>query len=217
MPIKPSIKRKTGPSGSACTRRQAHFRGSAKASFSCTLGWAFRVGRSYSFTIHRPAASRTFRRVAGAAEWFGAARTRILACGLREMQSFVANQTRRVQAPPPFAQRRLGQADERVPVDLDYTLAFATADQNLEPLHRDEQLQGLNPIESDAQGVFVLKVAQLIQVLALDRRNPLMFAPAVRLRFGPLHAFKRRQACQGFPTEVVMVAVQAGVVARQAT
>ena len=52
---------------------------------------------------HRHAASRTGGRVAGAAEGLGAARTRILAGGLREMQAFVTDHACGLQTQSPVA------------------------------------------------------------------------------------------------------------------
>src|SRR5271155_3908802 len=134
-------------------------------------GRTFWVKDIHALIAHRHAASRTGGRVAGAAEGLGAARTRILAGGLREMQAFVTDHACGLKTQSPVAGRRLGHANERMPVEMDRALAFAAPDKHLQALNGDEQLQGLDPIDGDAQGVIMSKITKFGPVLALDRRD----------------------------------------------
>jgi hypothetical protein len=77
-----------------------------------------RVERRGALVARRAPAARTGSGVAGAAEGFGAAGTRILAGGLGQVQALVADQASGVEAKTPVAGRRLGEARERMPVKL---------------------------------------------------------------------------------------------------
>jgi len=65
----------------------------------------------HAVAAHRPATSRTGRRVAGAAEGPGATRARSLAGGFGKMQPFVTDYARGFQTWSPIAGRRLGHAN----------------------------------------------------------------------------------------------------------
>src|SRR5256885_1421300 len=84
-----------------------------------------RVRAGHVFIAHRRAAAWTGNGVAGAAERFGAARARILAGRLGEMQALVTDEACRTRAWSPLAGRRLDHACERVPVETDRALALA--------------------------------------------------------------------------------------------
>src|SRR5271157_1787509 len=157
------------------TRSRSERRRSDRGLRLSASGRTFWVRGIHALIAHRHAASRTGGRVAGAAEGLCAARTQILAGGFREMQAFITNQACGAEARSPVAGRRLGQADERMPVKLDHALAFAAADQHLQALNRDEKLKGLDPVDGDAQGVVMSKVAEFGPVFVLDRRDSLVF------------------------------------------
>src|SRR5271157_3158521 len=156
------------------------------------LNWKLSVRGDHAFVAYRPSTSRTGGRVAGAAEGLGAARTRILAGGLREMQAFVTNHACGLQTQSPIAGRRLGHANKRMPVEIDHALAFAAPDQRLQALNGNEQLQGLDPIDGDAQGVVMSEITKLGPVLALDRRDPMVFPVPVSVSLRPLDTFERK-------------------------
>src|ERR1700678_3678565 len=141
---------------------------------------------------HRHTASRTGGRVAGAAKGLRAARTRILPGGLREMQAFVTDHACGLQTQSPVAGRRLGHANERMPVEIDRALTFAAPDQHLQALNGDEQLQGLDPIDGDAQGIVMSEITKFGPVLALDRRDPMVFPLPVSVSLRPLDTFERK-------------------------
>ena len=79
-----------------------------------------------------------------------------------------------------------------MPVEIDHALAFAAPDQHLQALNGDEQLQGLDPIDGDAQGVVMSEITKFGPVLALDRRDPMVFPLAVSVSLRPLDTFERK-------------------------
>src|ERR1700688_1059199 len=96
------------------------------------------------------------------------------------MQALVADHPRGARADPPLADRRLVHPTQRMPIEVDHALALAAADQHLEPLHRHEQLEGLNPIDGDAERVVVSEIAEFRPILPFDRLDSLVFALAIR-------------------------------------
>jgi len=76
----------------------------------------------------------------------------------RQMQVFVTDKTGAIEAEPGLVQRRLQQADGRVPVHRDDAFALAPLDQQLEPLHRCQQHQPLHPFDPQPECVFVPEI-----------------------------------------------------------
>src|SRR5258708_13072308 len=124
-------------------------------------------------------AARARGRVAGAAEPLTAGCAGGMAGERHQMQLVVANEPRPVEPRPRFAERRLDRPRKRVPVDPDQPFAFATPDQHLETLDRYVELQRLNPIDRDPQGVVPPQVVELRPIFPLDGANPHGFPPAV--------------------------------------
>ena len=122
------------------TRSRSERRRSDRGLRLSASGRTFWVKGIHALIVHRHAASRTGGRVADAAEGLGAARTRFLAGGLREMQALVTDHACGLQTQSPVAGRRLGHANERMPVEIDRALAFPATDQHLQALNGDEQL-----------------------------------------------------------------------------
>ena len=97
------------------------------------------------------------------------------------MQLVIADQAHAANAEPCFAERRFRGFDQRMPVEPDHALALATADQDLEALHRHIEIECLNPFDGDAQGVMVPEVIELGTVFALDRFDSQTLATAIGL------------------------------------
>ena len=79
-----------------------------------------------------------------------------------------------------------------MPVEIDRALTFAAPDQHLQALNGDEQLQGLDPIDGDAQGIVMSEITKFGPVLALDRRDPMVFPLPVSVSLRPLDTFERK-------------------------
>jgi len=75
---------------------------------------------------------------------------------------------------------------------MDCALTFAAPDQHLQALNRDKQLQGLNPINRDSQGVVMSEIDKFGPVFALDRRYPMVFPFAVSVSLRSANAFERK-------------------------
>ena len=68
-----------------------------------------------------------------------------------EVQTLIANEACRTETRSPVAKRRLGQPGEWMPIEMDQPLPLAAADQHLQALGRHEHLEGLDPLDADAQ------------------------------------------------------------------
>ena len=135
----------------------------------------------------------------GAAEGFAAGRARRLGHGLGQVQRVVANQANPTATESRFARRRLHRLDERMPIELDQTLAFAAADQYIEALHRHVEFQRLDPFDIDPQGVVVAQIIELGAMLTFNRLDPQRLALPVALRplaFCVASAARRLRAVQ---------------------
>lgn len=90
-----------------------------------------------------------------AAPRFSAGNARRLTGGLGQVQFLVADQTYPTETQTPVARRRLGQAGDWVPVELDPSFAFSSPDHHVQALHRHEQFQRLDPLRRNTQRVIV--------------------------------------------------------------
>ena len=98
------------------------------------------------------------------------------------MQPVVADEPHAIAAEPRLAQRRLCCFDQGVPIELDQALAFAAADQHVEAMHRDVEIERLDPFDGDAQRVVASQVIEFDAVFALDRLDSKRLASPVGLR-----------------------------------
>jgi hypothetical protein len=108
------------------------------------------------------------------------------------MQVFVTDHARRLQAWSPVAGRRLGHANEWMPVEMDHALTFASPDQHFQALNGDKQLQGLNPINRASQGIVMSEITKFGPVLALDSRYPTVFPLAISVSLRSANAVERK-------------------------
>ena len=66
------------------------------------------------------------------------------------MQLVVTNEASPLAAEAGLAKRGFGRPDQRMPVEPNDPLALAASDQHLETLHRDVEVERLNPLDGDA-------------------------------------------------------------------
>src|SRR5260370_6798743 len=159
--------------------------------------------------LHGDPAARARGRVAGAAEPLTAGCAGGMAGERHQMQLVVANEARPVEPRPRLAERRLDSPRKRVPVDPDQPFAFATPDQHLETLDRYVELQRLNPIDRDPQGVVPPQVVELRPIFPLDGANSHGFPPAVGFGLLSFGAHQGGEPLQRCTPHIVVISVHA--------
>src|SRR6516225_1098697 len=128
----------------------------------------------------------------GSAEGLPAGTARRLAGRLGQVQLVVAYEASPLAAEASLAKRRFGGPDQRMPVEPNDPLALAAPDQHLETLHRDVEIERLNPIDGDAQRIVVAQVVELGAIFALDSLDAQGLAPTIGLCPVSLRTRQRR-------------------------
>ncbi len=105
-----------------------------------------------------------------------------LAGRLGQVEGLVADQTDPTKTQPPIARRRLDPSGRGMPVEPDQPLTFASPDHHLQALHRHEQLQRLDPLCRDTQGVITAQIVELGPIFFPDRLHPKRLASAIGIR-----------------------------------
>ena len=93
------------------------------------------------------------------------------------MQLVIADQADAANAEPCFAERRFRRFDQRMPVEPDHALALATADQDLEALHRHIEIKCLNSFDGDGPASPSLSATAEVRALRAQRQEAGPLAP----------------------------------------